>query len=192
MVTGSRNGPREFTFLRAAFLSVVILLPGLTTDCRILVISYGAQYAALGSHHEGPKRHATSCACGTIGRSDAESSERKGEIPKDRKHRDQLVREFTARYQNTTQAKRQVNNADIYIQLSTIHYHPSVAPMATLEKVFIKDVQLEVHPRGKYILLRTATRAVHLASIVVIVEDELGDGMTLQIAHQEESHEQRK
>lgn len=63
-------------------------------------------------------------------------------------------------------------------------YAPSIAPLGALEKVLIKDLRLETHHRGQYIMLRVVTRPYKLTALVMVVEDETGDVVLLRLYHQ--------
>ena len=65
-------------------------------------------------------------------------------------------------------------------------YPPSVAPLGTLKKLYIKDLQLETHHRGFYSLLRVATPPSTMTAVMAIMEDEKDDGVMLQLYQQED------
>ena len=58
--------------------------------------------------------------------------------------------------------------------------------MAELKKVAIKDLQLETHHRGTFLLLRSITPPSRMTAIMAIMEDENGDVMMLQLYQQED------
>ncbi len=63
-------------------------------------------------------------------------------------------------------------------------YPPSVVPYASLAKMALKELRLETHHRGHYLLVRTIAEPARLISIGTIVEDEHGDVAMLQFYHQ--------
>jgi len=65
-------------------------------------------------------------------------------------------------------------------------YAPCVTPLSDLKKVMIKDLTLETHHRGSYILLRAVTPPDTMTAIMVIVEDEEENVLMLQLYNQEE------
>ncbi|KAL4746119.1 hypothetical protein BDW72DRAFT_210749 [Aspergillus terricola var. indicus] len=65
-------------------------------------------------------------------------------------------------------------------------YPPCTATMADLKKVAISDLRLETHHRGLYVLLRAVTPTSIMTGILLIVEDEAGDVLLLQLYNQEE------
>jgi hypothetical protein len=66
-------------------------------------------------------------------------------------------------------------------------YPPCVAPFSELTKTFLRDLVLETHHRGKYLLVRCATRQDRMTAIMAIVEDESSDVVLLQLYHQEQA-----
>jgi hypothetical protein len=52
----------------------------------------------------------------------------------------------------------------------------------------IEDLQLETHHRGTYLLLRSITPPNRMTGIIVIVEDERGDVVPLQLYQQDEEN----
>jgi hypothetical protein len=67
-------------------------------------------------------------------------------------------------------------------------YHPCVLPYAALRKVGVRELRLETHHRGNYLLVRTLTPPWKVAGIGTIIEDESGDAMQLQLYHQLRPH----
>lgn len=64
-------------------------------------------------------------------------------------------------------------------------YYPSVAASSELKKALIKDLTLETHHRGSYILVRAVTPTHRMTAIMAVVEDERGDVFVLQLYNQE-------
>jgi hypothetical protein len=65
-------------------------------------------------------------------------------------------------------------------------YLPCIAPVAELRRVAIKDLQLEIHHRGTYLLLRSITPPSRMTAIMALMEDENGDAIILQLYQQED------
>ena len=63
-------------------------------------------------------------------------------------------------------------------------YSPSVTPVDQLTKTMIQGLQLETHHRGQYVLLKTITEMHNLYWAMVVVEDEDGDTLLLQLHNQ--------
>jgi hypothetical protein len=53
-------------------------------------------------------------------------------------------------------------------------YPPSVAPVDMLQRCMFKDLRLETHHRGSYIVLRAVTPPSLMLGAMLIVEDEGG------------------
>lgn len=111
------------------------------------------------------------------------ASQRRGEQPRDRKPRDQLISDFMARRMANdffmAQRKHQIQQSWV-----APPYPPSTAASHHLQKLFIKDLRLETHHRGKYVLLRAATPSAVMTAVMVIMEDEKGHAVTFQLYQQ--------
>ncbi|KAF1813561.1 hypothetical protein P152DRAFT_457918 [Eremomyces bilateralis CBS 781.70] len=70
-------------------------------------------------------------------------------------------------------------------------YHPCSTPVAQLQRIVIRELQLETHHRGTYLLLRSITPPRRMTAIMALVEDEEGDAMMLQL-YQLEDESTRK
>ena len=114
------------------------------------------------------------------------ASKRKGERPKDRRSRGQLVHEFMLRSASTSMLLGKKDRYMIHQSWVAAPYPPSVAPLRTLKKLYIKDLQLETHHRGFYSLLRVATPPVTMTAVMTIMEDENDDGVVFQLYQQED------
>lgn len=64
-------------------------------------------------------------------------------------------------------------------------YPPCVMPIESLQPIKIRDLQLETHHRGRYLLLRSITPPVRMTGIMAIVVDENDDAVTLQLYQQD-------
>ena len=114
------------------------------------------------------------------------ASKRKGERPTNRKSLERLVNEFTSQYMNT---KLMMASRDLHMFHTSFvppSYQPSVAPFVELEKTTLKNLKLETHHRGRYILLRTATPGLMMTAVMAVMEDENGDGVVLQLYQQQD------
>ncbi|RAL00975.1 TPR domain protein [Aspergillus ibericus CBS 121593] len=109
---------------------------------------------------------------------------RKGQKPKPTKSRDQIIMQFMFR-----QMMGRNGTVDGHALRSSFvppAYYPSVAPLSELKKVLIKDLTLETHHRGSYILVRAVTSTDRMTAIMTVVEDEKGNVLMLQLYNQEE------
>jgi hypothetical protein len=64
-------------------------------------------------------------------------------------------------------------------------YSPSVARLANLEKLMIKDLKLEPNHRGFFSLLRFVCPAMRMTAVMNIVEDEVGSVVPIAVYLQE-------
>ena len=111
------------------------------------------------------------------------ASKRRGERPMDRKPRRQLINEFMVHYvsQRLMLAQR---NHHLHQSWVAPPYPPSVAALGSLRKLLLKDLYLETHHRGSYVLLRAATPSNVMTAVLAIMEDEKGDGVVFQLYQQ--------
>lgn len=112
------------------------------------------------------------------------AKKRKGERPDDMKSRDLLIHEFMV-----NRMSQMMNRPNQITHLSFVaeFYPPSVAPLSTLKKLHINEMQLETHHRGFYALLRVMAPSKVMTAVMFIVEDEKENGVTLQVYQQEDT-----
>ena len=117
-----------------------------------------------------------------------DAQRRKGEKPTDRKHHTQLINRHIIQctVQGMMTGNAQQSQQLIHQSFVAPPYLPSVATLQSLEKIFIKDLELETHHRGKYLLLRAATPANRMSAVMFIVQDESNDAVLLQLYQQED------
>lgn len=116
------------------------------------------------------------------------TKKRKGEQPRNRKSLGQLISQHMENYARTTVMKRQNNKqigTFIYQSFVAPPYPPSVAPSRKLQKIYLNDMKLQTHHVDRFLLLRVATPAVEMTAIMAVLEDEVGDGVLLQLYQQE-------
>lgn len=65
-------------------------------------------------------------------------------------------------------------------------YLPCNASLAELRPIHIRDLQLETHHRGTYLMVRAITPPNRMTAIMVLVEDERGHVVMLQIYQQDD------
>ena len=107
---------------------------------------------------------------------------KKGQRPKVMKSREDILTQFMLR-QMMNQGS--VGPRSISSSFVPSAYPPSVLPLTDLKRIMIKDLTLETHHRGSYILLRAASRPDIMTAIMVIVEDEDNRALMLQLYNQE-------
>lgn len=112
-----------------------------------------------------------------------EAKLRQGQRPHDRKTREQTYTNFMTLFNlgGITQLKGIVSSA-----LITPPYLPCSTPMTELKPVAIKNLSLETHHRGTYLLLRSITSPHRMTAIMAVMEDENGDVILLQLYQQED------
>ncbi len=116
------------------------------------------------------------------------ANKRKGERPRDRKPLNQLVTQYMASYARTAMMKMQQSHM-MYHSFVAPSYLPSIAPFEKLKKVFLTDLKLQTHHMDTYVLLRVATPAFSMTAVMAILEDEMGDGVMLQLYQQVDQHD---
>ncbi|KAJ9195287.1 hypothetical protein DTO027B5_6494 [Paecilomyces variotii] len=106
---------------------------------------------------------------------------RKGQAHKPTKSRNEIIMQFMFHHMMSN------NRAVRAIRSSFLPpaYYPSVAASSELKKALIKDLTLETHHRGSYILVRAVTPTHRMTAIMAVVEDERGDVFVLQLYNQE-------
>ena len=111
-----------------------------------------------------------------------EAKKRQGQRPRDRKSREHTYRKFMA----VLNLGGIEDHRLVHSSLIPPAYLPCTSPMAELRYIAIKDLQLETHHRGTYLLLRSITPPSRMTAIMAIMEDENGDVMMLQLYQQED------
>lgn len=117
------------------------------------------------------------------------AKKRKGERPRDMKSRGLVIHEFMLLHESLKFQKMYRSNGRHMMYTSWVAepYPPSVAPLSTLQKLYINQMQLETHHRGSYALLRVATPPSVMVAVIMIVEDEKGNAVMLQLYQQEDT-----
>jgi hypothetical protein len=112
---------------------------------------------------------------------------RQGECPTDRRSRQQLVEMFMMQYMANQMRSLDTREVlQVHSSFIPSPYLPSIAPMKDLKELFIKDLRLETHHRGNYLLLRSITPPNRMAAIMAIMEDGKESAIMLQIYQQDE------
>ncbi|KAL5361470.1 hypothetical protein BJX96DRAFT_185299 [Aspergillus floccosus] len=107
---------------------------------------------------------------------------RKGQRARPRMARDETIAQFMFRHlMNAEDSEDSVKIRSSFLPLA---YAPCVASLDMLSKFMIKDLCLEVHHRGYYLLLRTVTPTDTMTAVMAIVEDEEGTVLMLQLYNQ--------
>ncbi|KAI9730320.1 MAG: hypothetical protein M1818_008223 [Claussenomyces sp. TS43310] len=113
---------------------------------------------------------------------------RQGDQPGDRRTREELLCKFMMRHAiSQMQGLRLRNNMNLHSSFVSPPYAPSCTPLKELSKIFIKDLRLETHHRGAYVLVRSITPPEKMTAVMAIVEDESEDAVMLQLYQQDDS-----
>lgn len=112
-----------------------------------------------------------------------EAKKRQGQRPRDRKSREHTYTNFMMLLmpQRFTEERGMLSSS--FIPPS---YLPCFTPMAELKPITIKNLQLEIHHRGTYLLLRSITPPNRMTAIMAVMEDEDGNVILLQLYQQED------
>jgi hypothetical protein len=110
---------------------------------------------------------------------------RQGQRPRDRKSRDDAY----AKFMLTLMFRRDKTQNDmIYSSFIPPAYPPCITPMDQLRRVAIKDLRLETHHWGTYLLLRSITPPSRMTAIMALMEDENSDVILLQLYQQQDEN----
>lgn len=116
-----------------------------------------------------------------------DAKSRKGERYKQKKSRYETIQQFLLGLMMN------INKPSDFFNVRTTFippaYPPCLSPFDELKKVMIRDLLLETHHSGNYLLLRSVTPLDRMSSIMTIVEDEKRDVLLLSIYNQEEDTE---
>jgi hypothetical protein len=109
-----------------------------------------------------------------------DSKKRDGELPTDRKSKEQLVANFRMDQQS---ARFVPNDMRHMVQSSFVPppYLPSITPCAQLQPIYIKELRLGQSHRGKCLIVRSLTVPTRMTGLLAVVEDEIGDASLLQL-----------
>ncbi|KAJ5436145.1 Tetratricopeptide-like helical [Penicillium cf. griseofulvum] len=99
--------------------------------------------------------------------------------------RDELLQRFKCQQKASKDQSRGRGSASaVEVSFAPPIYPPCLAPLKELKKVMVKDLLLETHHRGSYILVRSITRPEKKAAVRVIVEDEQEHAIPLQMLNE--------
>jgi hypothetical protein len=111
------------------------------------------------------------------------AKKRDGEIPTDRKSTQHLVTASMLNHLASNMSSMDMKHA-LHSSFVPPPYLPSTTSLVQLRPIYIRDLQLGVHHGGRYLLVRALTIPTRMTAIMVVVEDEKGDGSTLQLYQQ--------
>ena len=116
-----------------------------------------------------------------------EAKKRQGQRPRDRKSREDTYNKFMMLLMQPLM-QQGITEHKAMLQSSFIPppYLPCSTPMTELKPITIKNLQLETHHRGTYLLLRSITPPSRMTAIMAVMEDEDDDAILLQLFQQED------
>jgi hypothetical protein len=105
------------------------------------------------------------------------TASRRGQRPQGRKSREQLLSEFDRPGSCSTWGIMR------FIILPE-PYLPCMVPFSQLDKMLLRDLLLETHHRGRYLIVRTISKPSRFDGVIVVAEDEEGDTGLLDLYNQ--------
>ncbi|KAH8642619.1 hypothetical protein IG631_00082 [Alternaria alternata] len=115
-----------------------------------------------------------------------DAKKRHGQRPHDRKDRHVMLLEFMMASMSTAQRTGDKDTQNIHSSFIPPAYSPCTTALINLKPIKIEGLRLETHHRGKFLLLRVVTPPSRMTGILVLVEDEHGDVVILQLYQQED------
>ncbi|CAG7940591.1 unnamed protein product [Penicillium nalgiovense] len=99
--------------------------------------------------------------------------------------RDKLLKQFKYwQKTNKEQSRGQGSASAVNVSFAIPIYPPCLAALKGLKKVMVKDLLLETHHRGSYILVRSIIQAENMGAVMAIVEDEQKDAIPLRMLNE--------
>jgi hypothetical protein len=108
---------------------------------------------------------------------------RQGQRPRDREPKEKMYLKFMMNLMSLKTSHMTSNM--IHSSFIPLPYLPCTAPLASLRRITIRELQLETHHRGTCLLLRVITPPNRMTAIMVLVEDDHTDAVMLQLYQQE-------
>lgn len=96
--------------------------------------------------------------------------------------RDELLQRYQNSRMNTMRQDLQIRQAFV-----PPAYPPCTIPFSALTKIMLKDLRIETHHKGQYLIVRSIAPPCELISVASIVEDECGDAIMLTLRHQDKT-----
>lgn len=98
---------------------------------------------------------------------------------------DKLLQKFKFQQKTNKEKSRSRESASsVDISFAQPIYPPCLAPLKGLKKAMVKDLLLETHHRGSYILVRSISQVEKMTTVMAIVEDEQKDAIPLQMLNE--------
>ena len=110
------------------------------------------------------------------------ASKRKGELVRHHLHPALVVSNFLLHRQPP--AADSENQFKLFTTQVPAPYLPCTVPVSELRPIMISDMRLETHHRGCRATFRVITPPSRIVALLVVIEDEKGTAVPLQIYHQ--------
>ncbi|KAJ8116080.1 hypothetical protein OPT61_g2413 [Boeremia exigua] len=111
------------------------------------------------------------------------AQKRKGQRPRDWRPKDEMYTSFMMAIMMSNMSPKDTHR--IHTSFIPPSYLPCSTSLAELRPINIRDLQLETHHRGRYLLVRAMTPPNRMTAIMVLVEDQAEHATMLQIYQQE-------
>ncbi|KAF4452842.1 hypothetical protein F53441_4397 [Fusarium austroafricanum] len=111
---------------------------------------------------------------------------RKGQLVHDHPSADVVIQQFMTRVAGKLLPQPQPEPGNVSVPITQLPepYPPCIVPEKDLEPICIAEMRLETHHRGKKVFIRVVTPPERINAVTVIVKDEKGTAILLQIYHQ--------
>ena len=111
------------------------------------------------------------------------ANRKKGQLVRNHPPRAVTISRFMAHLEQST-ASIAPNQTSFTTSQVPSPYPPCTLPLQELQPLVISDMRLETHHRGRKVFLHAVTPPCHTNTMMVIVEDEQGTTVVLQLYHQ--------
>jgi hypothetical protein len=112
------------------------------------------------------------------------AKKRKGQRPQDWKPKQEIYMSFMVALMARSMHRQ--DNHMIHTSFVPPSYLPCNTSLAELRSVHVRDLKLETHHRGRYLMVRAITPPNRMTGILVLVEDESEHAIMLQIYQQDD------
>ncbi|KAF2845050.1 hypothetical protein T440DRAFT_545688 [Plenodomus tracheiphilus IPT5] len=112
-----------------------------------------------------------------------EAKKRQGQRPQHWRGRDEMYMSFMMAIMGRTTQKGETNM--VHTSFVPPSYLPCSTPLAALQPINIRELRVETHHRGTYLMVRAITPPSRMTGIMVLVEDEREHVVMLQLYQQD-------
>ena len=114
---------------------------------------------------------------------------RRGQRPSDRKSKHELKSKFMLilmMHNMNANAHTAPQNVMVHSSFVPPAYPPCTVSLATLTPIMIRELQLETHHRGRYVVLQSVTPPSCMTAVMAIMVDEEDEAVMVQLYQQED------